>query len=162
MTAESELQPPTKDVADIIKANEQFYEAIENADMDLMREVWVDPLMEDGEGALCVHPGQSAVHGLSQVLRSWAVVCARINYLQFFITDVRVRQIDQVAIVTCVENVLSELPGQDPDSLGLGGSHYEATNVFQSESNGPWRLVTHTSAPVFPASDQTDTDGRPV
>ena len=153
-------QPPTQEVADVLKANEQFYEAIENADMDLMRAVWAGPLFE--KAVTCVHPGQSAVHGLERVLRSWALVCSRINYLQFIITDVQVLQIGQVAIVTCVENVLSELPGQDPDSLGLGGSHYEATNVFQSESNGPWRLVTHTSAPVFPASDQTDTDGRPV
>ena len=148
--------PPTQEIADILKANEQFYQAIENADMDLMREVWVDPLMEDGEGALCVHPGQSAVHGLSQVLRSWAVVCARINYLQFFITDVRVRQIDQVAIVTCVENVLSELPGQREASLGFGGSHYEAVNVFHRQPDRRWRLLTHCSATVFPTSGPED------
>lgn len=161
MTAESELQPPTKDVADIIKANEQFYEAIENADMDLMRAVWVGQI--DEESATCVHPGQPAVHGLERVLRSWAVVCSRINYLQFFITDVRVRQIGYVAIVTCVENVLSELPGQDEDSLGFGGSHYEAVNVFKHDNDGSWRLITHASAPVFPSSDPgQSTDGRPV
>jgi ketosteroid isomerase-like protein len=160
MTADPDLQPPTKDAADIIKANDQFYEAIENADMDLMRAVWVGQADEDS--ATCVHPGQPAVHGLERVLRSWAVVCSRINYLQFFITDVRVRQVGDVAIVTSVENVLSELPGQDEDSLGFGGSHYEAVNVFKRENDGSWRLITHSSAPVFPSSDRGDTDGRPV
>jgi len=149
--------PPTQEIADILKANEQFYQAIENADMDLMREVWVDPAIE-GESASCVHPGQSAVHGLSQVLRSWAVVCSRINYLQFIITDVRVRQIEQVAIVTCVENVLSELPGQRADSVGFGGSHYEAVNVFHRQTDRRWRLLTHTSATVFPTDTESDED----
>lgn len=158
MTADPDLQPPTKDAAAIIKANEQFYEAIENADMDLMRAVWVGA--EDQDSATCVHPGQPAVHGLERVLRSWAVVCSRINYLQFFITDVRVRQVGSAAIVTCVENVLSELPGQDEDSLGFGGSHYEAINVFKRDGDG-WRLVTHCSAPVFP-SERPNSDGRPV
>ena len=148
--------PPTQEIADILKANEQFYQAIENADMDLMRAVWIG--QGDEESATCVHPGQSAVHGLSQVLRSWAVVCARINYLQFFITDVRVRQIGYVAIVTCVENVLSELPGQDEDSLGFGGSHYEAVNVFHRYPDRRWRMLTHCSATVFPTSEPEDED----
>ena len=155
MSTDPYAAPPSQEIADILKANEQFYQAIENADMDLMREVWVDPAVE-GDSATCVHPGQSAVHGLSQVLRSWAVVCSRINYLQFFITDVRVRQIDQVAIVTCVENVLSELPGQRSASLGFGGSHYEAVNVFHRQPDRRWRLLTHTSATVFPTSGPED------
>ena len=75
----------------------------------------------------------------------------------------RVRQIDQVAIVTCVENVLSEVPGQESASMGFGGSHYEAINVFRRTGpGGQWRLLTHCSAPVFPPPDPADTDGRPV
>ena len=155
MTIDDDPQPPTQDIADIIKANEQFYYAIENADMDLMRAVWAGPPHE--ESVTCVHPGQSAVHGIKRVLRSWAVVCSRINYLQFIITDLRVLQMGDVAVVTCVENVLSELPGED--STGLAGSHYEAVNVFHRSSQadgGQWRLVTHSSAPVFPSSDRSD------
>lgn len=159
MTADPDIQPQYRDTPDIIKVNEQFYEAIENADMDLMRAVWVGP--EDEQSASCIHPGQPAVHGLERVLRSWALVCSRISYLQFFITDVRIRQVESIAVVTCVENVLSELPGEGPDSTGLGGSHYEAVNVFKRDNRGLWRLVTHCSAPVFP-SERTDTDGRPV
>jgi hypothetical protein len=160
MTADPYVPPPTNAAAHIIKANEQFYEAIENADMDLMRAVWAGS--EEEKSVTCIHPGQPAVHGLERVLRSWAVVCSRINYLQFFITDVQVRQIGYIAIVTCVENVLSELPGQESPSAGFGGSHYEAINVFKRENvTGVWRLLTHCSAPVFPSSDRADTDGRP-
>jgi ketosteroid isomerase-like protein len=149
----------TGQAAAVLKTNELFYQAIENADMDLMEVVWVGA--EDGDGATCIHPGQSAIHGRSKIMRSWAVVCSRINYLQFFITDAQVRQIGPVAVVTCVENVLSEMPGQESASLGFGGSHYEAINVFR-QTDGRWRLLTHVSAPVFPPSDPSDTDGRPV
>ena len=145
--------------AAVLKTNELFYQAIENANMDLMEVIWVPA--EYGDGATCIHPGQSAIHGRSKIMRSWAVVCSRINYLQFFITDAQVRRIGDVAVVTCVENVLSEMPGQESASLGFGGSHYEAINVFR-KIDGRWRLLTHCSAPVFPAGDPTDTDGRPV
>jgi ketosteroid isomerase-like protein len=93
------------------------------------------------------------VHGLSQILRSWAAVLARMTYLQFFLTDVRGVMIGGVAIVTCVENVLSNLPGEESASVGFGGSHYEAVNVFRQDKAGSWRLIAHSSAPVFPSSE---------
>jgi hypothetical protein len=142
------LLQPTPEISEVMKANERFYEAIENADMDLMRAVWVSSAEEIA--AHCVHPGQAAVHGVSQILRSWAVVLSRMTYLQFFLTDVRVALIGAVAIVTCEENVLSDLPGEQ-GAAGFGGSHYEAVNVFRLEG-GEWRLITHSSAPVFPSS----------
>jgi hypothetical protein len=151
VTAE-ELAEPTPEIADVLKANERFYEAIENADLDLMRAVWVSPA--EGVAAHCVHPGQNAVHGVSQILRSWAVVLSRMTYLQFFLTDVRVAMIGAVAIVTCVENVLSDLPGEQSASAGFGGSHYEAVNVFRLEA-GEWRLITHSSATVFPTGSSS-------
>lgn len=148
MVAEN-LAEPTPEISGVLKANERFYEAIENADMDLMRDVWVPA--EEGIAAHCVHPGQVAVHGVSHILRSWAVVLSRMTYLQYFLTDVRVALVGTVAIVTCVENVLSNLPGEAADSSGFGGSHYEAVNVFRQADNGEWRLITHSSAPVFPS-----------
>jgi hypothetical protein len=72
------------------------------------------------------------------------------TYLQFFLTDVRAVVIGAVAVVTCVENVLSDLPGEQSASAGFGGSHYEAVNVFRLEA-GEWRLLTHSSATVFPS-----------
>lgn len=152
------LAEPTPEISDVLKANERFYEAIENADMDLMREVWAGP--EDGAVAHCVHPGQSAVHGVSHILRSWAVVLSRMTYLQFFLTDVRVAVVGGAAIVTCVENVLSNLPGEPADSAGFGGSHYEAVNVFRRSEAGEWRLITHSSAPVFPTGPDAAAGSR--
>jgi len=149
-----ELPPPTPAVAAVLKANERFYQAIETADLDLMREVWVPP--EVGEAAAhCVHPGQAAVHGVGKILRSWALVLARMSYLQFFLTDVRVVLIEAVAVVTCVENILSNLPGDEAGQAGFAGSHYEAVNVYRRESDGGWRLLAHSSAPVFPTSTES-------
>jgi hypothetical protein len=150
-----QLNEPTPDIDEIMKANERFYEAIENADLDLMHAVWVSA--EEEKLASCVHPGQNAVHGVSKILRSWAVVLSRMSYLQFFITDLQVRVLGGVAVVTCVENVLSALPGEDASSAAFGGSHYEAVNVFKVE-NGQWRLMSHVSAPVFP-TEVADEDG---
>jgi hypothetical protein len=149
----NEVTEPTPEIADVLKANERFYEAIENADLDLMRAVWIS--QAEANAAHCVHPGQSAVHGVSQIMRSWAVVLSRMSYLQFFLTDIRVMQTGPMAIVTCVENVLSDLPGEQSASAGFGGSHYEAVNIFQLEA-GEWRLITHSSATVFPSSSASE------
>jgi hypothetical protein len=149
------LDEPTPEIDRIMKANERFYEAIENADLDLMRSVWLSS--EEEKLASCVHPGQNAVHGVSKILRSWAVVLSRMSYLQFFITDLLVRVMGPVAVVTCVENVLSAMPGDDAGATGFGGSHYEAVNVFKIE-NGQWRLMTHVSAPVFPTETDPEED----
>lgn len=151
MIEPDELPPPTPAVAAVLKANERFYQAIETADLDLMKEIWVTP--EDGEAAAhCVHPGQAAVHGVGKILRSWAVVLSRMSYLQFFLTDVKVVLIEPVAVVTCVENILSNLPGDEAGQAGFAGSHYEAVNVYRREGAGGWRLLAHSSAPVFPSS----------
>ncbi len=149
MIEPDELPPPTPAVAAVLKANERFYQAIETADLDLMRAVWVTA--EVGEAAAhCVHPGQAAVHGVGKILRSWALVLSRLSYLQFFLTDVRVVLMEPVAVVTCVENILSNLPGDEAGQAGFAGSHYEAINVYSRQDEGGWRLLTHSSAPVFP------------
>jgi len=64
-----------------------------------------------------------------------------------------------VAVVTCVENILSNLPGDEAGQAGFAGSHYEAVNVYRREADDSWRLLAHSSAPVFPSSaESADTE----
>ena len=59
------------DRAAVVAVNEEFYRAFEAADLDAMRDLWVD----DGE-TLCVHPGALPVRGTSAINRSWALIMA--------------------------------------------------------------------------------------
>lgn len=150
-------EPFTAEQAAVVAVNESFYQAVEDGDLDTVRALWIDEAY--GDTAHCVHPGQPAVHGRSQVLMSWAVVMSRLSYLQFFITDVRVVVMGEVAVVTCVENVLTDVPGNtDPDGAAFAGGRAEATNVFRRAADGRWLLFAHHSSPVFPSGGSEEPD----
>ena len=119
-------------------ANAALYAAFETADVDAMQSVWddVDP------GALvCVHPGWPMLRGRSAVLRSWSAVMAGTEYIQFFLTDVRVTVVGDSAVVTCTENVLTSADVGENASV-------VATNVFVRRPDG-WRLQVHHGSPVL-------------
>ena len=61
-------------------ANAAFYAAFETADLDAMREVWLDD-----PGSVCVHPGAVPVRGAGAINRSWALIMANTPYIQFFL-----------------------------------------------------------------------------
>ncbi len=119
-------------------ANAALYTAFETADVDAMQAIWdeVDP------GALvCVHPGWPMLRGRSSVLRSWSAVMAGTEYIQFFLTDVRVTVVGDSAVVTCTENVLTSADVGENASV-------VATNVFVRRGDG-WRLQVHHGSPVL-------------
>ena len=128
------------DVEQVEAANAAMYEAFESADVDRMARVWdhVDP-----GGLVCVHPGWPMLRGRDHVLRSWSAVMAGTDYIQFFLTDVQVSFVGDTAIVTCTENVLTEVT-ENP----LGASAVVATNVLVRRPDG-WRVRVHHGSPVL-------------
>lgn len=153
-------EPFTGEQAAVAAANEAFYQAVEDGDLDRLRALWIGG--EYSDTVHCVHPGQPAVHGRARVLMSWAVVMSRLTYLQFIITDLRVVVGSEIAVVTCTENVLTDLArtetadeaapdGDDDDApAGFAGGRAEATNVFRRAADGRWLLFSHHSSPIFP------------
>jgi ketosteroid isomerase-like protein len=139
---ESAARDPAEQV---LAANEAFYTAVEAGDLDALGAVWTG-----AEGSVCVHPGAAPIHGTAAVLRSWALVMASTDYIQFFLTDVEVTVADDVAAVTCTENVLTST------GTGTGGQAAEApfrsgraraVNAF-TRVDGRWRMWLHQASPV--------------
>ena len=128
------------DVEQVEAANTAMYEAFESADVDRMARVWDDV---DPGGLVCVHPGWPMLRGRDHVLRSWSAVMAGTDYIQFFLTDVQVSVVGDTAIVTCTENVLTEVT-ENP----VGASAVVATNVLVRRVDG-WRVRVHHGSPVL-------------
>ena len=137
-----------RDAREVEDVNATFYQAFETADLDAMRELWLDD-----PDALCVHPGALPVRGTGPIGRSWAVIMANTPYIQFFLTDVEVSLREGVASVTCTENVLTGDASADPDSFG--GGKAVATNVFVRTPDG-WRLWIHHASPVLSADNHEE------
>jgi ketosteroid isomerase-like protein len=124
------------DEAAVEAANAEFYAAFEHADLDRMRAVWLA-----ADTVSCVHPGWQVLHGTSRIMRSWALIFANTPYIQFFLTDVDVTVFGDVAVVRCVEGIVTSVTDAE------GDASVAATNVFVRVEDG-WRLWLHHGSPV--------------
>ncbi|MFJ5102834.1 nuclear transport factor 2 family protein [Streptomyces sp. NPDC088554] len=154
------------DTEQVELANTALYDAMERGDLASLSALWLDS--EDGEGAKnggtdgvsCVHPGWPVLRGRSEVLRSYALIMAHTEYIQFFLTDVAVSVHADTALVTCTENILSGGPAEEGGALGpLVGQLVVATNVFRRTPEG-WRIWSHHGSPVL-AEPEEDPDAGP-
>lgn len=155
------MSAPHTDVEQVELANTAFYEALEQGDFDELSALWLTPadLGVDEEyhdpaetGVVsCVHPGWPVLTGRGEVLRSYALIMANTEYIQFFLTDVHVSVTGDTALVTCTENILSGGPApEDSDELGpLVGQLVVATNVFRRTPSAgrSGRTTPHRSSP---------------
>lgn len=130
----------TADVDAVEAANLAMYQAFEAADVDRMAAVWDDV---DPDALVCVHPGWPMLRGREHVLRSWSAVMAGTDYIQFFLTDVAISVLGDTAVVTCTENVLTEVTED-----GSGAGAVVATNVLRRRADG-WRVQVHHGSPVL-------------
>ncbi len=128
-----------EDQAALIEANEELYSAVETGDLDRLRR-----LCATDRELVCVHPGAAPIHGTAAVLRSWVLIMASTDYVQFFLTDVQVTGVGDAAAVTCTENMLTA--GAD-QTRSFDGGRAMALNVFTRADDG-WRLWIHQAAPV--------------
>ncbi|WP_028799068.1 nuclear transport factor 2 family protein [Streptomyces sp. 142MFCol3.1] len=155
------MSTPRTDVEQVELANTAFYEAMERGDFEELSSLWLDtePGGIDGEGAVvsCVHPGWPVLNGRGEVLRSYVLIMANTEYIQFFLTDVHVSVAGDTALVTCTENILSGAPApEDSDELGpLVGQLVVATNAFRRTAEG-WKLWSHHASPVLAESNEEE------
>ena len=135
-------------IEQVRRANDRFYRAFESLDIEQMALLWVQT-----EHARCVHPGWEMLEGWPAIKQSWAAIFANTDFMRFVITDVAVHLYDNVAWVTCVENL-------SDTSQSMQMSRILATNIYQRHS-GEWRIVHHHASPVLrpdlPSSPGTET-----
>lgn len=151
--------PSGTDREQVDALNTAFYEAMERGDLDALSELW---LAGDNPGVSCVHPGWQVLSGRGEVLRSYALIMANTEYIQFFLTDVVVSVAGDTALVTCTENILSGGPAEESGALGpLVGQLVVATNVFRRTAEG-WRLWSHHGSPVLAETNDEQDDETPA
>ncbi|MFE3742945.1 nuclear transport factor 2 family protein [Streptomyces sp. NPDC059134] len=141
------------------RANTTFYEAMERGDLEALSGLWLDG---EDSGVSCVHPGWPVLSGRGDVLRSYALIMAHTEYIQFFLTDVAVSVNADTAVVTCTENILSGGPAESAGELGpLVGQLVVATNVFRRTPEG-WKVWSHHGSPVLTETGEEDGEADDV
>ncbi len=127
----------------LLFANEAFYRAFADRDMDAMEEVW-----SATAPVACIHPGWGALSGREDVLESWAAIIANPDS-----PDIRVQAPEailhgDVGFVICYEEI--------------AGQYLIATNVFVRDGR-IWRMVHHQAGPTaaVPEPDEGGGDSTP-
>lgn len=147
------------DSEQVALANTTFYEAMERGDFETLSGLWLDGA---DDVVSCVHPGWPVLTGRGEVLRSYALIMANTEYIQFFLTDVAVSLAADTALVTCTENILSGGPAEEAGELGpLVGQLVVATNVFRRTADG-WKIWSHHGSPVLAETDEEQDDEPPA
>ena len=121
------------DPAAIVAVNRAFYDAHEGRDLLAMQAVW-----EHSDRVVCIHPGWPILRGWDAVEASWERILAGPGRNQFIITNEIVQVADDVAWVTCDENLVA--PG--------GTGTIAATNIFVRDAGDRWLLVSHHGSGV--------------
>jgi ketosteroid isomerase-like protein len=132
--------------AAILRANERFYDAFEQLDIEAMAAVWLH-----SEHARCIHPGWRTLRGWSAIKESWVAIFSNTEEIKFTITDISVSLSDRMAWVSCVENII------DAGSAIPVVSAIEATNIFEWVGS-EWRMVQHHASMAVRERDHSEWD----
>lgn len=114
--------------AAVLFANDAFYHAFRNRDMEAMEAVW-----SERPGVTCIHPGWHPLDGRDAVMQSWQAILSNPDSPQIDSTDALAHVAGDAAYVLCYEVI--------------GKSILVATNIFAFE-NRTWRMIHHQSGPA--------------
>jgi hypothetical protein len=124
------------DVDELRDANERFYRALEELDLEEMDRLWLhEPWVR------CVHPGWDVLVGWRQVRESLEQIFAGTRWMRVTPTETDVQVFGEVGMVACAENITAS---QDSD---VGVAVAQATNLFRRTPEG-WRMFHHHASPA--------------
>ena len=113
----------------------QFYEALQQADLDKLMAVWSD----DDEIA-CVHPGGPRVSGAAEIRASFEAIFAN---GAIPLQPQRVRRLQTLGCA--VHHVVEQV--RIADAQGSRSAWVLSTNVYVKTAQG-WRMVAHHASPA--------------
>ncbi len=119
--------------ADPEAAEDAFYRAFRDGDIDTMRAVW--SAVDD---VVCIHPAHTALSGYADVMASWESILATTEGF-----DIRFVCRQRLAADSLVVHVgVEEITSADGDRVTV-----PATNAYRRTGDG-WQLCLHHASPV--------------
>ena len=122
----------------VYEANERFYRALEQADLELMSAIWLH-----SDWVKCVHPGWDLIIGWERVRESWRQIFEGNTGMRVAATDVEIKIEGDFALVSCYEMLAIFLN----DARAPVSARTTATNLFQ-RVEAEWRMVHHHASQV--------------
>lgn len=116
-------------------AEQAFYRAFENADLDAMMNVW-----SDRDEIECIHPMGERLRGLAAIRNSWEQIFFNPPAIKFEIEKRQVAEQGPIAVHIVSERMV--IVGSEQEA-----SYVLATNVFKKDEHG-WKMIIHHASPA--------------
>ncbi len=118
-------------------AEDAYYDAIEDGDLNAMLAVW-----ETSEDIVCLLPMQPLVQGQGKIREAWGQLLQSGVKVDIEVLHLHWIQTDDLAIHYLREKVnLPDQPQQQPPIY--------ATNIYRKDGSG-WHMILHQNSPAAP------------
>ena len=121
---------------DVVELNEKFYNALEQGDMSLMEDIWLND-----EEIKCVHPGWPLLTGWNEIKQSWERIFESGELSGVEVNDTFVEVNESSAWVNCIEKLSHVVGGQVIVTMA------QTTNIFEKRDDR-WFMVLHHASPM--------------
>ena len=135
----SRRHPPLALLGSADDAEAQFYEALQQGDLDKLMAVWADD-----EEIVCVHPGGGRTIGPAAVRAGFGAIFASGGGV-----PVRAEQVHRIQQLGSALHHLVERITVPADGGGTQDAWVLATNFYVKTALG-WRLAAHHASPAMP------------
>ena len=125
-------------------SNSTFYKAFESLSIEKMEGVW-----KHSDDTVCIHPGWEMFTTWTAIRESWLRIFENTNMIKFFLTNVKIKAFEKIAIVVCLENIDSVIEDENTIRMGV-----IATNIFEKQNlnnhiyNNEWLMIHHHGSAV--------------
>jgi SnoaL-like domain len=131
----------------IADSNSRFYKAFESLSIEKMDAAW-----KHSDDTICIHPGWEMFTSWTGIRESWVRIFENTRMIKFFISNIKIKAFENIAIVVCLENIDSVIEDENENSIRMG---VIATNIFEKQnvninnkSNIEWLLIHHHGSAV--------------
>jgi ketosteroid isomerase-like protein len=122
----------------ILAANQDFYRAFEQQDLDAMATIW-----SKGTDCLCIHPGRPALRGWEQIRMAWEQIFQNTEMFRISTSIITAQVSGNLGYIVLVEQISQVIQGREVTIQSMG------TNIFENMA-GNWYLVHHHGSPIMP------------
>lgn len=125
-------------------SNTRFYKAFESLSIEKMEEIW-----KHSDDTTCIHPGWEIFTSWTAIRESWVRIFENTKMIKFFVTNIKIKAFENMAIVVCLENIDSVIGDKNSIRMGVIATNiFEKQNINNNKNNNEWLMVHHHGSTV--------------
>ena len=115
-------------------AEDAYYDAFDEHDVDLMMSVW-----DDSEDVVCLLPMYPAIKGQASLREAFERMLKPGSQFEIQVKHMHWIETDNIAIHLVGESIIAP---------GVPNQAVYATNIYQKNDQGSWHMTMHQNSPV--------------